>query len=128
MTRPPHRRRHLSPPPAGTPATPSVNRNKFNADFRPYLTEIPLGRQALALDRVELDALISSHQEWSGGIACVSMSGRPSGALRRCVVRIDFEGRLAGRPGDLVDDDQECERRVALRRCKKERLFRLAVD
>ena len=33
-----------------------MDRNKFNADVRPYLTEIPLGKQALAFDRLELDA------------------------------------------------------------------------
>ena len=33
--------------------------------------------------------------------------------------RIDFEGALVVRPGDLVDDDQGCERRIAPRRCKK---------
>jgi hypothetical protein len=48
------------------PAYVGVDRNKFNADFRPYLTEIPLGRQALAFDRIELDALIDDYISRNG--------------------------------------------------------------
>ena len=33
-----------------------MDRNKFNADVRPRLTEIPLGKQSIAFDRLELDA------------------------------------------------------------------------
>jgi hypothetical protein len=38
------------------PAYLGMNRNKFNAEVRPYLTEIPLSKQAVAFDRLELDA------------------------------------------------------------------------
>ena len=38
------------------PAYLGMNRNKFNAEVRPYLTEIPLGKQSIAYDRLELDA------------------------------------------------------------------------
>jgi hypothetical protein len=48
------------------PAYVGVDRNKFNAEFRPHLTEIPLGRQALAFDRVELDALIDDYISRNG--------------------------------------------------------------
>ncbi len=33
-----------------------LDRNRFNADVRPNLTEIPIGRQGIAFDRLELDA------------------------------------------------------------------------
>ncbi len=33
-----------------------MDRNRFNSDVRPYLTEIPIGSQGLAFDRLELDA------------------------------------------------------------------------
>jgi len=48
------------------PAYAGVDRNKFNALFRPHLTEIPLGRQARAFDRVELDALIDDYISRNG--------------------------------------------------------------
>lgn len=34
-----------------------VDRNRFNSEFRPYLTVIQLGKQAIGFDRIELDAL-----------------------------------------------------------------------
>jgi hypothetical protein len=48
------------------PAYVGVDRNKFNAEFRPHLTEIPSGRQALAFDRIELDALIDDYISRNG--------------------------------------------------------------
>ena len=38
------------------PAYLGVDRNKFDAEIRPYLTAIPLGKRSLAFDRLELDA------------------------------------------------------------------------
>ena len=33
-----------------------MDRNRFNAEVRFYLTEIPIGVQGIAFDRLELDA------------------------------------------------------------------------
>ena len=33
-----------------------MNKNRFSAEVRPYLTEIPIGTQGIAFDRLELDA------------------------------------------------------------------------
>ena len=30
-----------------------MDRNRFNAEVRPYLTKIPIGRQGIAFDRLE---------------------------------------------------------------------------
>ena len=38
------------------PSYLGMDRNKFNADVRPHLTEIPLGVQGIAFDRLDLDA------------------------------------------------------------------------
>jgi hypothetical protein len=43
-----------------------MDRNKFNKELRPYLTEIPLGKQAIAFDRIELDALIDDYISRNG--------------------------------------------------------------
>ena len=45
-----------------------MDRNRFNAEVRPYLTEIPIGRQGVAFDRLDLDA-------WAGEYK--SRNGRP---------------------------------------------------
>jgi len=65
-----------------------MDRNRFNAEVRPALTEIPIGQQGIAFDRLELDAWVDDY---------VSRNGRP--------------GRLLGerlwdakrRPGSLRD-------------------------
>ena len=38
-----------------------MDRNKFNAEVRPGLTEVPLGPQSIAFDRLELDAWASQY-------------------------------------------------------------------
>lgn len=55
------------------PAYLGMDRNKFNADVRPHLTEIPLGKQAIAYDRLELDAWVDDH------IQCNGRPGRSKG-------------------------------------------------
>lgn len=50
------------------PAYLGMDRNKFNQMVRPYVTEIPLGQQAIAFDRLELDA-------WAGDY--IRRKGRP---------------------------------------------------
>ena len=46
-----------------------MDRNRFNAEVRPHPTEIRIGRQGVAFDRLELDAWVDDYQ------AC---NGRPS--------------------------------------------------
>ena len=33
-----------------------IDRNRFNREVRPYIEEIPIGRQGIAFDRLDLDA------------------------------------------------------------------------
>lgn len=51
-----------------------VDRNKFDAEVRPYLTEIPLGPKSMAFDRRELDA-------WAD--AYIAAHGRPGPHMRK---------------------------------------------
>lgn len=46
-----------------------MDRNRFNAEVRPHLTEIRIGRQGVAFDRLELDAWVDDYK---------SRNGRPS--------------------------------------------------
>ena len=62
------------------PAYLGMDRNRFNAEVRPTLTEIPIGRQGIAFDRLELDVWVDDY---------VSCNGRPAAAWRdRPVQRI----------------------------------------
>ncbi|MCH8101337.1 MAG: hypothetical protein IIB74_13015, partial [Proteobacteria bacterium] len=45
-----------------------MDRNRFNAEVRPYLTNIPIGQQGVAFDRLELDAWVEDY---------ISRNGRP---------------------------------------------------
>ncbi len=49
-----------------------MDRNKFNHAVRPYVTEVPLGKQAIAFDRLELDA-------WAGDY--IRRKGRPGRSI-----------------------------------------------
>ncbi len=46
-----------------------MDRNRFNAEVRPFLTNIPIGQQGIAFDRLELDAWVDDY---------VSCNGRPA--------------------------------------------------
>ena len=43
-----------------------MDRNRFNADVRPYLTEIPIGQQGIAFDRLELDDWVDQYKSRNG--------------------------------------------------------------
>ncbi len=43
-----------------------MNRNLFNAEIRPYLTEVRIGRQGVAFDRLELDAWWEQYKSRNG--------------------------------------------------------------
>ncbi len=45
-----------------------MDKNRYKADVRPYLTEIPIGVQGIAFDRLELDAYADYY---------VAVHGRP---------------------------------------------------
>jgi hypothetical protein len=51
------------------PAYLGMDRNRFNREVRPHLTNIPIGRQGIAFDRLELDAWVDDY---------VSCNGRPA--------------------------------------------------
>jgi hypothetical protein len=46
-----------------------MDRNRFNAEVRPGLTEIPIGEQGIAFNQLELDAWVDE---------CKSHNGRPA--------------------------------------------------
>jgi hypothetical protein len=52
-----------------------MDRNRFNAEVRPYLTEIRIGKQGIAFDRLELDAWVDQYISRNGCPA------KPSGEL-----------------------------------------------
>jgi hypothetical protein len=51
------------------PAYLGMDRNRFNAEVRPFLTEIPIGKQGVGFDRLELDAWLDEY---------IARNGRPA--------------------------------------------------
>jgi hypothetical protein len=43
------------------PSYVGMDRNRFNAEVRPNLTEIPIGTQGIGFDRLELDAWVDHY-------------------------------------------------------------------
>ncbi len=50
--------------------------NRFNAEVRPYLVEIPIGRQGVAFDRLDLDAWVDQYKDRNGRPG-KAMGGKP---------------------------------------------------
>ena len=43
-----------------------MDRNRFNVEVRPYLTEVPIGTQGIGFDRLELDAWFEDYKSRNG--------------------------------------------------------------
>ena len=43
-----------------------MDRNRFNTEVRPHLTEIPIGIQGIGFDRLELDAWVDDYKSRNG--------------------------------------------------------------
>ena len=61
-----------------------MDRHRFNDEVRPGLTEIPIGNQGIAFDRLDLDAWVDDY------IRC---SGRPAVTRQRSLEQWDVKNR-----------------------------------
>jgi hypothetical protein len=43
-----------------------MDRNRFNTEVRPYVTEIPIGKQGKGYDRLELDVWFEDYKSRNG--------------------------------------------------------------
>ena len=66
-----------------------MDRNRFNSEVRPYLTEIPIGSQGIGFDRLELDAWLDG-----GRVTAVRYSKEDRAAMTRLVKRIEADARM----------------------------------
>src|SRR5262245_35316218 len=48
------------------PGHVGMARHRFNAEVRPHLTEIPVGKQGIGFDRLELDAWVDDYKTRNG--------------------------------------------------------------
>ena len=74
-----HRSNQNPPPPRilryrDAPSYLGMDRNRFNAEVRPFLTEVPIGAQGIGFDRLELDAWVDDN---------IARNGRPKPEIKR---------------------------------------------
>jgi hypothetical protein len=56
--------------------------NRFNVEVRPYITEIPIGKQGIAFDRLDLDAWVDQYKTRNGRPGKAARGGKPWDAKR----------------------------------------------
>ena len=59
-----------------------MDRNRFNAEVRPHLTEVPIGKQGVGFDRLELDAWVEDYKSRNGRPG--RWKGEPSWDANEC--------------------------------------------
>ena len=95
-----------------------MDRHRFNSEVRPSLTVIPIGRQGIAFDRLDLDAWAEHYKQ---------RSGRPAASnLRRIEIWDENECRVSSNGeniGKLTKQslDAEFAKALALASLKKPR-------
>jgi hypothetical protein len=50
------------------PACLGMDRNRFNAEVRPHVTEISIGTQGVASDRLDLDGWVEDYKQRNGRV------------------------------------------------------------
>ena len=72
--------------------------NRFNVEVRPYLTEIPIGSQGIAFDRLEMDAWADEY---------IARNGRPAERRRLWDVENQQDSRKEVESGGLTNRSME---------------------
>jgi hypothetical protein len=62
-----------------------MNKNRFNQDVRPWVVSIPIGKQGVAFDRLDLDAWANEHKRRNGRPAALFERRKSWDSLNRPV-------------------------------------------
>jgi len=92
-----------------------MDKNRFNKEVRPHLSEIPIGIQGIAFDRLDLDAWVEQYKSRNGRLKNTSRGGTLWDAK-------DRQGSLKEEtPGILTNKslEKEFERALAQAASKK---------
>jgi hypothetical protein len=94
-----------------------MDRNRFNAEVRPFITAIPIGKQGIAFDRLDLDAWADDY---------IQRNGRPSSQAlgdtlwdanaRQDFANADNAGTLRNKSKDMADFSKALARTASKKR------------
>jgi hypothetical protein len=87
-----------------------MDKNRFNAEVRPHLTEIPIGKQGVGFDRLDLDAWVDAYKESHG------RPGQQKGGKRLWGARKSLVSSNAGKSGISKSDSTARELEKLLER------------
>ena len=77
--------------------------NRFNDEVRPHLIEIPIGKQGVAFDRLDLDAWVDQYKERNGRPGKRKGAGKPWDARKS---RASLAGKGHGISTKLSEEEE----------------------
>ena len=80
-----------------------MDRNRFNAEVRPYLTNIPIGRLGIAFDRLELDAWVDEYKSRNGRRLKASKPEDDVCQRSKAACRVFVRGTVSGTSRSAAD-------------------------
>ena len=93
-----------------------MDRNRFNREVRPYITQIPIGVHGIAFDRLDLDEWVEQYKHRSGRPAVVNLGSNKlwDAKYRQASVKEANTGISKNKSSDA--DFERALAQVALRR------------
>jgi hypothetical protein len=90
--------------------------NRFNAEVRPYLVEIPIGKQGIGFDRLDLDAWFEDYKSRNGRLGKAGKGGKPWDAKRPQVLSRGVTRGTCRRESEDVEFEKALERAISRKR------------
>jgi len=93
-----------------------MDSNRFNAEVRPYLIEIPIGKQGIAFDRIDLDAWVDQYKDRNGRPGKAGKGGKPWDAKRPQVLSRGVIRGTCRKESEDVEFEKALERAISRKR------------
>lgn len=80
-----------------------MDKNRFSAEVRPFITEIRMGVQGIAFDRLDLDAWADQYKQRNGRLRTISKGETECQSAQPASRRKATSGTSTSRSGTTVD-------------------------
>lgn len=90
--------------------------NRFNAEVRPYVIEIPIGKQGIGFDRLDLDAWFEDYKSRNGRPGKRKGAKKPWDARRSPVLSIDKGSGISTKLSEEEEFARALERATSKKR------------